>query len=1678
MRSFSRRDRDAASNSPGSSPDRRGSVIAVVLALTLGLLILAMLFLTDSTQEVISAEYFADSGRITDPTIDNDQIAFDALRQIIIGANDVEKHSPFYGGRRSLLPTMFGAQRTPYAGESVNIGWDGAGNYFVDQNHDGMPDAVNPAQWRYLNDSPSVNGGIDRASTTLASNFSNYPSPAAGYTYPDFHSPFVYYRSVVAGPTGPVTVLIPSYIRPQLLRNVATPSEWYSSNATLGLHMRPHMLTTGLLRNGTVARYAAGHPLAGQVIRRYISTLHPEPTAAPSVGNFEFPQHPTGGANTSGPRMGVWTNDGNVYQLDRDLDGDGVRESILLDMDLGVFSLPDGSKKFVPIVSAMLVPLDSKFDLNSQGNLGRLVQAGDGRALPAGINAIQNQFIHKSNQAVHRSEINPQWALQLGGVPTGGPNNPYTDYFGRVPTTAVDTSNMEWWWLVTGRPEFQGGSITGLLPGRTGESQKMRDAFTTPATAGSNQKYPRAGFTDVDGTFDSNGDGVPDGDDNLNFRKGTSFADPNLPAGTRVFPAHVGFPAYVHPLDHRGRGTYVAGNYTGRRLRHIGQQPYPTYDSYFINPPQWPSALFFTNSGNLPEIDEPGEMIQAPNTANTNDDRLNASRTITLHMSNAHQQTTNRDQDLILKLAPQVFQNSTNAEQLRKLFTSITGDSKTFGKIAGSYRGWEFTNLGGGIFQFPPRVGTIAIGNALDPIRGEVRELLQIRIGDTANRPLQRRLSVNELLDRYPPPAAGALGNLRFRPLTPHVTTYVNPTTPRLGRDPVSGHNSVLGAGRFNIVRPEQLGTTSTANAYHRQEWLARYDRQRMCRDIYMLLYLFGGPNDSLNYATTSNAVSGMTRPVYTDKQLREMAQFAVNLVDARDEDNIPTLFEYDKNPIDGWNLDDDPFTDRASASAGGTLEGNGGIDRGVVIGVERQQLTLSEGLAIFAKRVTNAAMAPEDHGATDYNDTTHHVFSYLELENVTPGNIGFTNSHWQVVIKDSRSDADVTTAIGAMTPYIEERRLTLTNNIITPIGAPSGTLPGNSRFVIGTQNDTSYRNGGNIKPSHFMVNVRYKDPMDAMTPTRIAPAGALDLDLMVNWSRYRLHRPQPSASVMGDGAALPSTMLNPSGRDFLFLHNQGSMPDTSMTPVGIRILLRRRLHPDRQEPILYSVANATTHHRQSSDNPWITVDEKVIQFRNFELPSDMATMNGEPVRSRLADVRSTERRQPFEGTGLTTGASALYPNSGVNPMMQPMNPAADQAYRLNSLNGVNRYTQTLGTRYTVWQPQMDRAYGSVGELLTLPLYGGIDNRTSTGVFHEYKTEVTQHITSTAGGVANRKIALTTPGPTGGTNDPKTAYSRFLQPHLPISIGAVGSPGYIAPSNVGNRWYRVLSLLEIPEADPSARPWFVNNLGRFNAGRFPTTVGAMNLNTMSDVTQLAGLLDEQNMLVYDTGSNPPLLRDRIAALGNRRWYRQFLLSRDGRDPITNLTLPGVPSVSRPFRDLSDRSVSGAGNQLEHTILRSLPQDASALGGRRLFEVGSQDQHANWQNYGHTVIDPTTRYRVLSKAMNNTTNRGNAFLLILRIEYFEAVEVDADAGGGNTEKVVRIGQKLPGSQSPDITTYYVIDRSRAMLAPVSAGGIGIDGSELPRVNTTTNRFIWSFRQDMDFRRFVLAEQRVN
>jgi len=1582
------------SQSPARQPGREGSVIVVVLVMTIGLLILGVLLYTDSSIEATNAEYFAKSAKLSQPTVSPQQINNDALRQIILGANLEEHHSPFYGGRNSLLPGMFGSDRVPYNGPGVHINDDGT--LIVDQNYDGTADGSNV--WMELNQSVAATGEdrTDPAQVGGPRRLMNFPRPDAGYTYPDNNSPYLFYRAMVRDGAGNNRlVMIPSYLRPQLLRRIQpNPALWYSDPATAAFCLRPHTQHVAVLDNGQPAT-SGGNP-----IRRFVSSAA-EATSLGLLAPFPF----------TPPQVGVWdgfNGPSSNYDFDADLDGDGVKESIYMDMDLGVFDTPDGTRKFVPIVAAKLVPLDDRFDLNAHGNVAKITR--DDRSAFPEPGTMTSEMFHSSNQAAGRSEVNPHYATRLSNVPGAGA--PETDqhrrYYGRNPANRTDLSNMEQWWLLTGRPVIDSSdNITGLIAGRWGEEQRMEQAFNTSGGT----RFPLAGETTSD--------------DNNNSLLGGAFSGLN-----RVFPPQVQFPAFVHPNDYRGRGRWWnAGTPTKRNLRTIGRHPFPRYDDYDINPPQWPSANPELVAGRaMPLFDEPGEMILDPELRSlvTNDRPYNAGDSITLHMADSQLATTGRDSDRVLRLAPVNFQSDTNAETIRKLFTSLTQDVKNYGKTARpGYREWEFTNVGGGVFVFPPTFPNVD-PNSQDPLRGVVRELLNLRDGDGNTKPLQRMLSTNKFLDRFPPPQPGQLGTLRFRPLTPHVTEIDNNTgQPLLGREPVSGPNSVV-ANRFSITRPEQIGTDPDTR-YRRQEWLARYDRQRMCRDIYMLLYLLGGSNDGLPYNSTDNS----SFQVYTPAQLEEMARLAVNLVDQVDPDDISTLFEYDINPVNGWDLDDDPFTDRR----GGQPE----RDRAIVFGVERQQLTFSEALTFLAKRTKDqTTMMPVDHEATAYDDTRHHLFSYIELQNVTPAPVSFglpggqNSGIWQLVVKDGGSTNDDGIAVS-------ERRLTF----LAPAGGVSAPMNGSnqlSRYTVGTQSDKDYTdNNGNIRRSHFRANPNYDDPNT--NPIRLVPRVGLSLDLMQPpLNRYRINKAPTSSSLSGEGDTITPTTdpNNPPGKELLQLEANnvpidpnspmsGSLDGLNSGEVIVRLQLRRRLHPHRQTPVLPS-SNPIEHHRQTDDNPWIVVDEFTVPLRVFDLINQ--DTKDQQLRDELNKVRSSERYQPLDGVN-----SRLFPQVPDTATSPP----EPKIYRLNSFQTVNRATtEVLGRDFTLYQPQFDRAFSSAGELLSLPLYGGSDERATLGEAPRYRTNVTTALGT--GAIANNKIDWN-----------KTAAARFLDPNK--------LPG---PTNPGNRWYRLFSVLGIPDdnPDPRLQPWFVDVLGRNGSPPFPTKQGYLNVNTLFHPAHLAGILDAPELL------NATFNADGAGALNDRQvardWWRQFLRARDGDDPATGLPLPGVPGVSKPFRDVGDQphpDVTAPGDQvLEHTLLRTNPGD-DPLTGPRLLEVVS----SNPQN-----IDVTTRYRLLSKAMNHTTTRGNAYLLILRIEFFEAVEVTPDNPSFPGETVVRIGGKLPGNQSPDITTYYVIDRSRAFNL--------LRGRDLPAVSG--GRFTWSFDQQMDFRPLILSRQRVD
>ena len=134
--------------------------------------------------------------------------------------------------------------------------------------------------------------------------------------------------------------------------------------------------------------------------------------------------------------------------------------------------------------------------------------------------------------------------------------------------------------------------------------------------------------------------------------------------------------------------------------------------------------------------------------------------------------------------------------------------------------------------------------------------------------------------------------------------------------------------------------------------------------------------------ALTLAAEANYTGASATDKELaRRIAQWAINVVDFRDPDNINTPFEYDVQPFDGWDVngwvgdkkpgpdgmagtpDDDPVTPTDDSQN----------FRALVWGAERPELLMTETMAWHDRNTTDEADDDPNNGERPA-DTTNAV--------------------------------------------------------------------------------------------------------------------------------------------------------------------------------------------------------------------------------------------------------------------------------------------------------------------------------------------------------------------------------------------------------------------------------------------------------------------------------------------------------------------------------------------------------------------------------------------------------------------------------------------------------------------------------------------------------------------------------
>lgn len=1699
---------------------RSGSTLLIVVALIGMLMFLGFIFYTFASQERTNAVNQAQGAKaqaLNAPAAQPDDLFDFALRSIIIGPSDDCYQSVLWGGRHSLLANMYGRDGILWNGEGVSLN-SNAGQPFVDMDNDGTANitanGLNQLEnQNLLNpvDSPVANiGAWNNGSGTAMwgtgkqtylgsaingpfNPLSSYiPQPDVNYNSPDINSMFLSYDGFATDATGATRtrVVIPSYLRPQYLRINGSPNPTWYNSAPANQVMRPHPNHYCVDSSGNVLT------LGGQPIPRYVSLADPVSYKAlglrrPFTSNAFLPE--TAAGNPSTGYLGVWSGAANPnpqdISADVDTDGDGVMDAILMDLGFPPIRRSD-DKYVVPLFAIRIRDLNGLINVNASGNLaGNLnlntVNANNqlgfrpvGAASPTGYVADN---LSKSNQGLSTNEINPQRALTALPADVRSNSEEVSEqvaYFlsqfdssmipygpgntNGLPARSVpELANTEWMMFNVGRPQFNlgllqsGGPITAaisnLIPGRNGEylsnaSPTNTLNFLATYTTNGALYMPRAGES-VSAFAAPNWVSLS-ADDNNNYNEGesnypTRWVNPLDFRGSGLQFRRMGLGADGKPgkadVDDDGNGIiddYLEAGWLGSddpqtlsapvknpmMMLSNGALLWPAYSGYHsYGTVQWGepastsySAKLMTNQIWYSQLDDPQEAVYDPVlmspaysgsqntvfalTGGSNSSLASVSNSIQndkvfgpqemLFLQGSSQDIRQADtQSRMGELMPANLVAASNSADIRRRLTTVSTDRREAGfgiNPVGQLRAegiaaptpyvpWE------SFPQFPPDA---LYASSPNPYRNELYYYLTQALTSIASQSptyasASLKLDVNRLL-------------------------YLNSAGTQYGFVPLPQQTSIS----------DQSAVTA---------------RQYMARDIYTLLYTLCQGQDT-DYRTSQPPTSA---------EAKEMAQFAINLVDSLDTDNIITAFYYDEDLTQaggGWT--------QAAAT-------------NVVYGVERQLLTFTEAMSFRVLQQTT-----NDSGLTIFDDKTTGAdgrrYAYFELQNVTPMNVPLastgvtsanatTNADWRVRLQnysDPNNPADLNVL------YFLHGGLDQAHNYVTTDGNGNKVLTPGQTFTVSSQDgtDTFSNNAtGTYRSSDFRMSNNGMDgnfslyvpsigvnnqpdgvggrttPPKASTDSANFPVPNCNLDLV--WDGY-------------GGVALPSTrfyLSNGNGTAGSFV----SGLTKAMT--NIRFVLERRAADG------------------SANGVWVTVDATTSVSVGSITPPDPAVNGG--ATTAMQNLTSYPRSAPLQRTSET-------------PLLGSSN--------------LNNAPSASGT---AWQWQPDRDFASLGELLLLPLYGPdvlTDGRISTSEFY-------------LDAIKNKYY-------------PTSASARFLRPDNPdMTLNGT------VPNN-GNRWYRLLSLLEVQNRGhqhPGIRGISTTNsitwgsqvpLGipaTFGGPQYlgstsnpsipldpstgldnfplpepfylpqyfgwPKTHGLINLNMIRDPQVLAALIDDDS-LINDprfSGLIDPRFTNQSATFSlhatdeaSRMWWVEFLKSRESRatlnftvDPVTNLYVPGTGSA-RPFRGFDSLAVTAKNpvdSPLENTILRSLPLDYAGNPNpnesRRLLEVGLN----NSEHFGpianeatNVNLHPNARYQVLSKLMNNTTTRSNSFAVFVTVQYYEAAEVPTDTAGVTA---YRIGGQLTDT-APN-RAFFVVDRAGVVeqmkiltqngLSPVSQSG---------------------------------------
>lgn len=1650
-----------------SRASRRGSTLLIVLSL-LGLLAFTgMVFYTFAAQERSAADYFSEAAKeqVDEP---DDPFPF-ALRQVLVGPRTSEKNSILSDSRQrhSLLGNAVGDDAVIRSGEGINFVLDGNIPQ-ADLDYDGAGDGYGLlAPDNPLNLVGSLVAWAGAPTSVVEGDLVNaraqLPAPDVDYTYPDINNAFLAFRGWGIRDNGAgvpaedryerIPVFIPSFLRPSLLKTGlnngnngnTTPTDlnWYDHTTHPENSLRSFRPSE---------HHIAGFDSSGTPVRRYIDAANPADAALAGTYGV-FPLRPGEDQNTAEfGRMGVYTGhspgtvaapDPDNFRLDQDNDGDGIFEGIWLDLGYPIREKADGTL-YGTVFSFTIYDLASLIDLNTHGNISALVrtegildQVGSG----TGSTNLASTFLSASNQGVGPHEVNPLWALApLSDTATTDTTQQgqFASWFGAAPTNRLEEANMQLIWLLTGRID----STDQVLDGRWGDANALWYHFHgddgSGGTAGNMavSSLPRPGRSGDLVTASSNDitfGGFQGFDDNANALDGVASTFTGVGRG------------YVHPLDlaGTGRSTFFGNPLLPNLFRDNGSsaEQWIQYDGYsmtglssnILNESLFISGRdqdlnttadnLFTNPRYNLAFEDPSEVIVDQDQALRPDDAIySAEDLVPAHLSalDVGSSTTT----LSTRLSGLGVAAFADGSSISDRFTTISNllRSVPFHHDLTGSRAWETSadEDGDGLFEFPPSYGVAAYGSA-DPFRPEIRRLLTSEANESRELISQLPISLNHILDinrrgQTPPEGTAEYSaylrraGMRFRNLTEHP--FATETD-----DTGNTFAELTSIPLYTSTEGQRISRNFPPRTFAEREFWARRDRQKLARDIYVLLYTIG----------RTNAGDARASGIHTDEQMRRMAQFAVNVVDAMDADDVVTMFEYDKVLSDGWNLDDDPYTENPAVNntAGSTDNGLYLLDtteRGVVFGVEAQQLSLSESLAVrmedfskYSNTSDDPTTAFDDLSAGSQlgdpdNERRDRYVLHLELQNNQPypvplsvdGVTGTTNGQhaiWQI----ARVDRDSPGTAPPTEPSNEEQQTTL-----TPVGSPSevdggtmsfmdgnGSIPGGSRFSVAMATASNTGAGDALRSDPLGTgncNLFLQKPMQTdyvlISPDRDgvvagasnAPECHLDTLAAAHTSRF----------IYNDANTDPGKFLEElpyaaSGRAYFgneaYGFGSAEIDDngTENTGQGLEVVLRRRLNPNL--PLL-----------PLEENPWVEVDRIRVEFKDlFTFASNAGNLESTP---RFEEIASSEREEPLDATSAIDSA---HPAASSDPLVDD--------YRYNTiafsdtaLSGVNDATTANGGTFNLWQPHFDRAYASPVELFHVPVVG--------------PRFVTDRLERMRYAPAHQ-VSASLPTAVGATPDVDG------DPGLAGSAAAMFLLPDVAPANYDvddNTWYRLFQFVEVPSRVNTMLGEYLQRL------RLP---GRVNLNGIRHVEVYAGLIDDSVLMNVPvlkqpgTGSTandvenqymPFTFSQSSAVSGNTivdtaggttntltyrdRWF-EFVAERDGMtvayDPDntvpnteTAFWIPGTTNA-KPFRSFGHIR-DGAGTAVDHSIFRELRTDtATVTQDRTWLEVG------NPANFAATATTHRETQQLLSKIYNNSSTTSDVFIVYATAAYFNAYD---------------------------------------------------------------------------------------